>query len=435
MNTIKGFALNRNFVNNAPGVVADIGELSTMGFTFAKEPRVYSSQTYPTISLVHFPTIGSDVGTAGAIPDDQRNHILKVSQKIYDRSAASTGNIPPGAFVEYLNNQMPGEVADVTTGGSVISGMRSIVEWVQWRNPAVAAPNLNKVWFVNSSFVGQFDEGEITVIIPITPPNLFFGQPAEVKDLLKKLTYAEEVERIQTARANTSETTLWGNTYDYVNPVNILDRTPAKFTALLYGVAVNNIDIIKETIVQYLLANSDFTRDQWKNILPDLFRRSEFVAFPKWDRMAVENIAGTVNGIFSPIMNMSEDLNALVADTAVMEYTETHVRANGQAFDFPYMSVAITMIGHIENRDDKVKITDWFPDYFFVNNTNPDFNRMSLVTQQWFLMFAEMIQIARDLTTSSSVPLGYSRVKRGNHLFLSRNYNAMQYLVAAPGTV
>lgn len=433
MNIIKGFALNRNFVNNAPGVVADIGELSTMGFTFAKEPRVYSSQTYPTISLVHFPTKGSDVGTTGAIPDDQKTHILKVMQKIYDRSAVNTGVIPPGAFIQYLQTQMPGETADITTGGTVVSGNRSIIEWIQWRNPAVAVPNVNKVWFSNASFLGQFDEGEIVVIIPIEPPNLFFGQPAEVKDLLKKLTYAEEVERIQDARQNTSETILWGNTYNYVNPVNQQDKTPAKFTALLYGQAVNNIDLIKEAIVKYLLENSDYTREQWKNILPELFLRSEFMAFPKWDRMAVENVAGSVNGVYSPFINLTADTNLLVAEAT--GYPEAHVRANGQSFVFPYMSVALTMIGHDENRDGKVKITDWFPDYFVVNNTNPDFNRMSLVTQQWALMFAEMLQIARDLTTSSTVPQGFTRVVRGNRLFLTRNYNAMQYLVAAPGTV
>lgn len=433
MNIIKGFALNRNFVNNAPGVVADIGELSTIGFTFAKEPRVYSSQTYPTISLVHFPTAGSGVGTAGAIPDDQKNHILKVTQKIYDRSSASTGPIAPGAFIEYLQNQMGAEVADITTGGMITSGNRSIIEWVQWRNPAVTDPNVNKVWFSNASFVGQFDEGEITVIIPFLPPDLFFGQPAEVKDLLKKLTYAEEMERIQEARGSTAETVIWGNTYNYVNPVNQADKTPAKFTALLYGMAMNNIDLIKQAIVDYLLANSAYTRDQWKNILPDLFLRSEFMAFPKWDRMAIENVAGSVNGIYSPFINMTDDMSLLV--TEATGYTEAHVRAKAQSFVFPYMSVGLTVIGHEENRDGKSQLTDWFPDYFVVNNTSPDFNRMSLVTQQWALVFAEMLQIARDLTSSSTVPVGYSRVVRGNRLFLSRNYNAMQYLVAAPGSV
>ncbi|HEX9135747.1 MAG TPA: hypothetical protein VF905_02230, partial [Nitrospirota bacterium] len=414
MDIIKGFALNRNFINNTPGVVADIGELSTVGWTFAKEPRVYSSQTYPTISLVHFPTIGSGVGTSASIPDDQKEHILKVIGNIYDKSASATIVFAPGAFIEYLIAQMGAEVADITCGGVITSGNRSIIEWIQWSNPAAAAGNVNKVWFSNNSFVGQADDYEITVIPPFLPPNQFFGQPAEVKYLLTNLSYSQEVDRIQTARGVSSETKLWGNTYNYINPVNKNDKTPAKFTCLLYGAAADNIDLIKEAIVQYLLANSTYTRDQWKNILPDLFMRTEFMIFPQWERMAVENVAGSTNGIFSPVIDLTAIMNKLVVES--IDYDETHTRTNGQAMTFPYMSVAATSIGHIENRDGKLKLTDWYPDYFFASNTNADFNRMSLATQAWVLMIMEMLQIARAMTTSTTIPQGYSRVKRGTRL-------------------
>lgn len=432
MDIIKGFALNRNFINNTPGVVADIGELSTKGFTFVKEPRVYSSQTYPTISLVHFPSPGSGVGTSAAIPDGQKDHILKVINKVYEKSASATIVFAPGAFIEYLLAQMGSEIADITVGGVVTSGNRSIIEWIQWRNPAGTAGNVNKVWFSDKAFVGQFDEYEITVIPPFLPPNQFFGQPAEVKYLLGNLSYSQEMEKIQVARGKSSETKLWGNTYDYVNPVNRNDKTPAKFTCLIYGAAGDNIDLIKEAIVQYLLTNSTYTRDQWKNILPDLFMRTEFMIFPQWERMAVAHVVGSNNGVYSPVVDLTAIMNKLV--TEAVEYDEAHIRTNGQAFTFPYMSVAATAIGHIENRDSKLKLTDWYPDYFFASNTNADFNRMSLATQEWVLMLMEMLQIARDLTTSSTIPQGFSRVKRGTRLFLAKSHKSVQYLVAAPGT-
>lgn len=433
MNIIKGFALNRLFVNNAPGVVADIGELSGVGFTFSKEPRVYSSQTFPTISLVHFPTKNSEVGTTSAIPTDQVEHILKVVNTVYTKSASSTSVIAPGEFLEDLINKLGAQIADITVGGSVVSGNRSIIEWVQWRNTAVTAANTNKVWFVNSSFEGQFDEYEITVIPPFEPVDQFFGQPADVKALLKKLSYAEEIERIQAARGLSSETVLWGNTYDYVNPVNQTDRSPAKFSALIYGKAGDNIDLIKQAIVDYLLANSTHTRDQWKQILPDLFLRTEFYVFPGWDKMAIEHVMGGINGVFSPVANPTDVLTQMVADS--FEYTEAHVRANAQTTAFPYMSVSIGLIGNVENRQGKVKFTDWFPDYFFTNNTSADFNRMSAATQAWVLMMAAMLAIARDMTTASTIPNGYSRVIRGNRMFLAKSQNNVQYLVAAPGSV
>lgn len=432
MNIIKGFALNRNFYDNTPGVVAEIGELSTMGFTFSKEPRVYSSTSYATISLVHFPTSNSGVGTTAPIPDAQKEHILKVIALVYQLAVNAGGVLPPGAYAEYLVNQMGGEIADIVTGGVFVGGGRSIIEWVEWRNPAVPEANTNKVWFTNASFVGQFDEGEIEVVTPFDPADLFFGQPSEVKALLTSLTYFEEVERIQAARGTSSETKIWGNTYDYVNPVNRADKTPAKFTALLYGSAMDNVDVIKEAIVQHLLKNSNYTRDQWKNILPDLFLRSEFMIVPCWDKIAIENVVGSTNGVFSPIVDLEIDQNTIVNAGLYAGYTEWHCRAYSQALPYPFMSITLLAIGHIENRNEVYKLSQMYPDYFFTNNSSMDFDRMSKNTQEWVLMMSELIMAARFITTTSTVPQGYSRVIRGNRIYLVKNHKQMQYLVASP---
>lgn len=433
MNIIKGFAVNRSYINNNPGVVSDIGELSPIGFTYAKEPRIYSLQTYPTVSLVHFPTKGSEVGTQAPIPDNQRTHILKVIGAIYDKSLSVTAVIPPGDFLSHLQSVMGGEIADVSIGGSVVSGNRSIIEWVQWRNTAVAASNVNKVWFSNSAFEGQFDEYEITVIPPFQPVNQFFSPALDVKALLAARSYQQEMEDIQLARNNSAETVLWGSAFNYVNPLNKLDLTPAKFACLINGGAGNNSDIIRQAIVDYLLANSSYTVAEWKTVLPDLFARTEFMLFPQYDRVAIENIVGGNNAIYSPILDVAPVIEKMVADS--YQYNPAHIRANAQFGAYPYMSIGVGSIGHNENREGKFKLDQWFPDYFFTNTGSPDFNRMSKKTQGWVLMITEMFRIARDLTTGSTVPNGYSRTTRGNKLFLAKSYDNVQYLVASPAVI
>lgn len=429
MNVIKGFAVYRSFVNNAPGVVADIGELAPLGYTFAKEPRVYSSLTYPTLSLVHFPSKGSGVGFDAAIPDDQRDHILQVANLIYQKSLSNTSVIAPGEFAQYIIDQMGAAVANVTVGGQVVSGNRSIVEWIQWNNTAVDNTNINKLWFVNSSFLGQFDEYDFTVIPPFTPVTQFFGQPADVKTLLASRNYNQQTQAVDDARAGTSETFLWGNEYNYVNPVNANDKTPAKFAVLGYGEAANNIDLIKQAIVDYLLGNSTQTRDQWKAILPDLFLRTEVMLFPQWGTMAIENVAGGNNGIYSPIQLLQTVLTQVQNDAT--GYDPTYVQGNAQIWTFPYMSISIASIGSSENRDGKTKLSDWFPDYFFTPNTSADFNRMSLDTQGWFNMLMAMLPIARDMTSGSTIPNGYTRVVRGTKMYLAKSYDDVQFLIQA----
>lgn len=430
MNLIKGFALNRRFIDNAKDVVSEIGELSTMGFTFSKEPRVYSSQTFPTISLVHFPSKGSDTGTALPIPDAQANHVLKVINTIYLKSDSTTSFISPGEFLQYLLTQMPTEVGAVMIGGSVVMGDRSIIEWLQWTNLSGPPGNVNKIWFTNDAFVGQFDEYDITVIPPFLPLDQFFGQAAAVKALLATRTYSAEYEAINGARGNSPESVVWGNTYNYVNPLNNADRTPAKFACVIYGMAGTNEDVIKQSIIDYLLANSHHTRDEWKQILPELFQRREFLVYPQWNSIAIENTEGGSNAVYSPVIMPLEVVEQMVLDS--FEYSPAHVRTYAQTMAFPYMSIALGTIGHVENQAAALKITQLFEDYFFTNTTSLDFKRMSAKTQGWVLQLHNMVRIARDLSSSSTIPVGYSRVTRGNKLFVSKSYDGVQYLVASP---
>lgn len=422
MNIIKGFALNRAFFDNSPGVVSNIGELASIGFTFTKEHPVYSDQGYPTISFVHFPSPASDVGVEQPLPQAQTDQVLKVCTAIYDLTRLKVGQVvTPGEFVEAVNQSLGAAVADVTVGATVMQGTHTCVQFVSWTNKETAVENINRVWFSNEAFLGQFDEYSFEVVLPIVPADAFFGHPDDVKDLLSKFTYAEEIERIQEARGKYPETVLWGNTYDYVNPVNKQDRTPAKFPVLIYGFAGNNIDLIKEAIVNKLLDGSAYTRDQWKEILPDLFRRTEFLIFPQWDSVAIENLAGQGLGYYSPILNMAAALDKLVLDSGA-DYDDAYVRSTGQGFAFPYQSIALLSIGNVENRDDKTSIRDWFPDFFFTGITSFDFDRMSDETKEWVRTINTMLIMAEKLRPGESLPAGYSRTIINGKTFLAKNY-------------
>lgn len=429
MKIIKGFALNRAFIDNNRDMVAGIGELDGVGFTYAKEPRVYSDSGYPTVSVVHFPSALSDVGVDTALPDTDKSQILKVAQAVYNRTMATTGVIPPGDFTQAVIGELGADVQNVTVGASVVFGNRSCVEWVSWEDArAPYAENQMRLWFSNDAFKGQFDEYAIEVVLPFDDPDRFFGDPIDVRTLLTSQTYTEEIERIQAARGKYQETVLWGRTFNYVPPsVSGMPNVPAKFSVLIYGAAGNNIDIIKEAIAAKLLDGSAYTRDQWKQILPEIFMRTEFLVFPAWDRIAIENLF-EAQGVYSPISDAGENIQAII-DSGI-DYTQDHVVHNLQTTAFPFQSILLRIIGNEENRDGKVKITDWFPDYFFTSITSYDFSRMGTNTQNWVKFINAMLILAQDGTPQSSIPLGYTRAVRGNFTFLAKSYQDVNYLVA-----
>lgn len=429
MKIIKGFALNRAFIDNARDVVAGIGELDGVGFTYAKEPRVYSDSGYPTVSVVHFPSALSDVGVEDALPSTDSSQLLRVAQAVYNRTMSTTGVIAPGEFTQAVLGELGDDVQNVTVGGSVVYGNRSCVEWVSWEDArAPYAENQMRLWFSCDAFKGQFDEYDIEIVLPFDDPDRFFGDPVDVRTLLTSMTYNEEIERIQAARGNYQETVLWGKTFDYVPPsVSGMANVPAKFSALIYGAAGNNIDIIKEAIANKLLDGSEYTRDQWKAILPEIFMRTEFLVFPAWDRISIENLF-EAQGVYSPVGVPTEDLQTVL--DAGTDYPEDHVKTNLQACAFPFQSILLRIIGNEENRESKVKMTDWFPDYFFTSITSYDFSRMSVITQEWVKFINAMLLLAQDGSPQSSIPLGYTRAVRGNYTFLSKSYRDVNYLVA-----
>jgi len=434
---LKCFAVNENLISNVPNLVHPIGELSSFGTTFSKEPRTYTNIIHPNIDIIHFPHKYNQLGYNEAIPQNQVDQLIEVSNHIYTRMLSGTGVLSVGDFTSYLTAQMGNAITNIKTGGIFEYDSRYIIEWLEWKNTTISQDNVYKVWFVNDSFVGQFDDYEITVVSPIEPPNLFFGIPNDVKALLNGLNHFDLMSKIDSARDDSPETFLWGKEFDYVNPTDQNDKTPAKFSVLIYGAAGNNIDSIKEAIVDYLIDNSSYNHDQWKNILPELFMRTEFMLFPQWSNIAIENIQDVNNRIYSPVADITKILNEIKADAWAggIKYNNNYINANAQTIPLPYMSIVCGIIGHEENREGKKKITDWYKDYFFVNTASADFNKMALTTQQWVIFITQLIMLARDITAYSTVPYGYSRVVRNNKVYLSKSYNDIQFLVKSTVTV
>ena len=151
-----------------------------------------------------------------------------------------------------------------------------------------------------------------TMIPPITPLDGFFTASANVRALIDEVTYIDTINAIQTAKTINPETTLVGETYAYVDPTNQTNLIPTNWTLLIYGPAGNNIDAIQNALINYILANSTHTQAQWTQILPSLFKQTEFTLVPMWDQYAVPN-RNQQSGVYSPLANASRALSMMTS--------------------------------------------------------------------------------------------------------------------------
>lgn len=435
MHTTKSFCNVDAFVSNEPGVSNTLGEVTAYIQTFSREVGKYAIATYPSLTLYNTYSklsSGADVESI-AIPTDTVQIALDLCNFIVVQIVSSSGEI----FQDILQQQLAEYAPTVGATGIVVGevhqhGGRWGPDFISFTLESDTTQE-HTIWFSSTAMASQYTEYEIVVVPPFTPIDNFFTTPGNVLNLLNAVTPEITFERINTATGGLPATLIVSQSYDYNNPQNPSQKYATHWSLLIYGPAGNNVDSIKDAIVAYILANSSHTRDNWVTILPDIFKRTEFILAPFWHKYAIEPMVLYPQGVRSPVVNVEEITQ--VTAVAASEYNPTHIENHVNSTSFTYTGMAVTVIGSVENRDNKYSFLDYYPDYFVAATTSIEFNRMSQETQDWVIQINNMLAYAENMTGASSVPIGFTRVTRGNMVYISKTIQNVAYLVAVKETM
>lgn len=423
----KGFISNTLYTNNTPGQVALIGELSTYSTTFSREKGIYSDTVNaPNLVLTSF--ISSTDSTAVPLPSVISQQILDIATYVYSFSLT---DITAGDLLENLLQRYLGAASDFHSGNMLSDDVHTLPEWLSWNATVLTSQpdNLIKIWFSDDSFRLQYDEFEIVVIPPTDTLDNFFLPGAQVEAMLKVLTSSENTDRMQAAKNGNPETIMRTNTYAYIDPVNPAHTVNSDWGLLIYGPSGDNVDSIKDALIAYILANSSYSRDDWAKILPDIFKRTEFILVPNWNSYAIPN-RELQTGIYSPQIGLVAAAT-LVKQIATL-YPAPHIDLYASVMGFPYRSVAILSVGSPDNRGAQYRLSDVFPDLIAVTSTSADFNRMTKTTQDWARdVLYDLIIRAETVGPFTTVPQGVNKLTRNGILYLTRSYMNINYLVVA----
>lgn len=430
MYILKAFCTFPSISNNTPQAVAPIGEISSNSLTYAKEVGTYQNTLHTNTVLKTFRS--SQDGLFIEVPPIFLAPTLEICQWLYDEAVLGTLTGDHIEVAQRLTVEF-GDLVDDVLVGQLMQGTSSTFKMPQWISYTVrnssGLDNYVRIWFTNAAFSTQFDEYEIDIVPPLADLNQLFNPYNVVQGLLSQRTQTELFNQIQLKRGLYPETILRNDTYDWIDRQNSSFRIPTHWSALIYGIAGNNVDAVREATIEYLLENSDHTRDEWKEILPDLFISTEFVITPYWDKYSIDNLTVTT-GLYSPVSFMDEPLEyALRTNT---NYTTNHIKSCLCSTAAAYKSIGFAVVGGNENRDGVSRFDIKFPDYILVHTSMPDFNRMSMITRNWVFGFLEMLMIAESMTPWSDIPnIEYTRLVRENVMYLAWTYKSTTYLVAS----
>lgn len=433
---VKSFASHTAFTKNSAGQDAVIGELSQYSKTFSKEVGLYADDVnYPSILLTVFTAIQDDAQLV--VPNTIRDIMLRVSKYTYDYTINQSGQRYRD---ELLNALLADFAADANTfdaGDMVTDGTYWMPEWVSFKmtNPPAGQDTQLKMWFVDSNFQSHYEDYSYTIVSPLVRVDDFIEKTGgEIKALMAALTWPQLSERINNLAAKLPYSDVHTELFNYIDPQNPANVVPTPWTALVYNPAGLSIDSLKDGFVNWVLANSNYPRDRWVAIFPDLFKRTEFPIIPQWDIYAIPQRTSEA-GIYTPQTNLKRALQLIKAFAS--GYAETHINDHASIMNHPWKSISLVMVGSPENRDSLFELSQVFPDIILATSTSTDFIRMSQDTQKFLNYLSQMLLIAEEMNPYSDLPLPvdgssrFTKLQRDGKLYVVKSFNNINYLVAA----
>jgi hypothetical protein len=420
MKIVQGFVEIDSLISNIPTAISPIGELSQWNMTYTKDLGEYSDTAIPGYWLYSFVSVEDNAPVA--IDPSTVSIILNVAKSIYEYAVSNPAPFDDSIFKANIQSSNT-SITNFKFGAFIPGFQYTMPEWITF---SILDTDI-KIWFASESFKHQYDNFQITVIPPLFPVDLFFGTYTSVRAQLADVTMADLTDKIQQAKVIHPETVVKIFEAEYVNSVASNQRLLTNWGILIYGLAGDNVDNIKDAIIDYILANSSHNEDEWSLIFPDIFKRTEFMMLPRWDKISIPNFSNFA-ALYSSIQDPVECVDFAVSN--VQTYAEDHIRTHTALLPYDYkaiMLVSVTGSGNVPAKDSLIKI---FPDYIPVPSTSPDFSRMSIYTRNWVVGIEDALIAAETATPFTVVASNLRKTYRFGQMYISYNYDKVNYLVA-----
>lgn len=435
MNIFKAFAHIGALSDNAPGVVAPVGELSKWSLTFVKENTLHVLPEFPDETLVGFSYKEDDV--VKPVPAGTISSCFVAVSWIYTQAKLGSFNDIKDSFQQKFITNFGNEFDLIDSGKMIQFQSYFAPEYIVIAPKDQSISDSWRIWFADDSFFNQYDEFEIVPVVPLIPLDLFFDDYDTVKGLIEGLQQSELFDRIRIARDVYPETYQRSDVFTWQQASNHALKIDTDWVTLVYGAAGNNLDAVKEALRDYILkpGNSTHTRDEWAEIFPDIFTSTEFIITPMWHLPAVpggDRQVGTFSGVTQH--KIAREMCHLTCKG--VKYTNEHIDEVISSVPSQYRSLMLAVVGGPENRDGVDVLNEVFADFMNVPITHIDFGRMSQKTRTWIATVLDpMLMHAEDMTVNSGVPAGFNRVVRDGVVYLAKSYDKFLYLVVTAYSV
>lgn len=424
---VLGFGTIFQFQNNIPGQESPIGELSSWSRTYSKEKGEYQDTSVPGYGLVTFSCKDTVTEQDVQLEQVEVSEVIEVMRQLVLYASSAIPPIDPNDFRDSIQAQMYASIENLVFGELNSLGAATLPSWVSWTSKTGNKSDFH-IWLADAAFQDQYPNYFINVTPPLTPVVDLLGNWQTQVDKMQTRTLSVLLSEAQESKNQKPETYVRTLEVDYVNRNNVSQKYKVNFVLMVYGVAGDDLDSFKDAIIAFLVAQSGRPESDWQPVFPDLFKRTEFVFWPRWDLISIPNMSQRT-GLYSTIVGLQESLDFVMTHTDF--YLQSWTQRNSYSMPINYKLLSMGVVNGENNASDMLDLKVLYPDYLPVDTTSPDFQRMQPNTREWVLFINKMAIAAETATNISQLPRGFRRIKRNDKLFVSGVYNKATYLMAA----
>lgn len=456
--SLKGFFSFGALTDNDERAVAPLGELSVRSQTFSRDRELFTTGVAGSNSTAITATIFSSRSTAdGPVDTPLTIGDMLASMGAWMWNEAGNGSFTsnPEIFRQALLAEYGTRIYDLNVGTMIQQGTIWLPESVTFYvfeeqpqtmqamvadgrvdpSPGYLSKARVKMWLANAAFATQYDEYSFEFLAPVDTLDDFFKTRGQVEELVAKRTDEEVFLKLQQLADGDPYTLAKSIMFEFRDPTDPTYRLPTNWRFLIWGAAGDNIDAIKERLIEWILDNSEHTREEWAEIFPDIFTSTEFILIPVYNPMAIPNKT-LEPGMYSPVVEVAR-ANPLARKFSIgTAYTDAHVDRVNTVVPTSYKTLSLLAVGGPQNRDGVNKFFDQWTDYLAIATSNLDFDRMDPVTQGFIGKLHMLMKIAEEMTEFSDIPAGFTRLKRQKTdgtvvMYVVASYENVQYLVVS----
>lgn len=422
---ILGFVNIASLIDNTPTENSPLGEVTTWSLTYSKHKGEYAYNEIPGYLLTTFSVQNMENEEEVELEKPEALLPIEITKACQLYANTHTAPLDPFDFKATIQAEFFDRIKDLEFGELIAANGTTLPAWFSFKS-ITGDGNEYRIWLADEYFQRDYPLYDVTVVAPLVDLNDFLRPWSAACELLDQRTTAMMMIDVQDAKTIHPETYIRYLELDFVNRTNPTQKKKTQWWILIYGIAGDYDDICKDAIIEELKKQTGQDDEIWQQIFPELYKRTEFILYPQWDNISIPNMS-TLTGLYSSIVDPKEALE-YVKERATF-YSEDWIEENSLIWPVTYKTLSVVSVDGQNNMEDQLHLRENFPDYLPIPSTDPDFQRMSIKTQNWVHFILGLIIAAETATSTSSLPKGARRMKREGNWYIFGNYERANYYV------